>query len=411
MRLILFLGVLFAFDWYAFQAFRTISQDWSEVGKMILNIFYWSIPIIAALFLGYASYTNLQLTEHPNLSILRAILIIAYISKLLIVGVLLVDDLRRIILNFIPSYSEAGGFSQGRSQFLSTLAVGLGALPFLSLTYGILRNRHRYKVFNQSITLPNLPKSLDGLRIVQISDIHSGSFTLKEPVKGAIDLINQQNPDLVFFTGDLVNSVASEMDRFLDVFDKIRAKFGVFSVLGNHDYGDYVRWENVEMKKQNLQNLIGHHQKMGWDLLLNENRVLNINNEKVAVIGVENYSESRHFPKYGDLRKATDGIENTSLKLLLSHDPTHWSSQVITSYKDIDVTFSGHTHGMQFGIEIPGWLKWSPAKFIYKHWAGLYQEGKQFLYVNRGLGYLGYPGRVGILPEITVIELKSTAVT
>jgi predicted MPP superfamily phosphohydrolase len=279
------------------------------------------------------------------------------------------------------------------------------------LTYGILRNRHRYKVFNQSITLPNLPKSLDGLRIVQISDIHSGSFTLKEPVKGAIDLINQQNPDLVFFTGDLVNSVASEMDRFLDVFDKIRAKFGVFSVLGNHDYGDYVRWENVEMKKQNLQNLIVHHQKMGWDLLLNENRVLNINNEKVAVIGVENYSESRHFPKYGDLRKATDGIENTSLKLLLSHDPTHWSSQVITSYKDIDVTFSGHTHGMQFGIEIPGWLKWSPAKFIYKHWAGLYQEGKQFLYVNRGLGYLGYPGRVGILPEITVIELKSTAVT
>jgi predicted MPP superfamily phosphohydrolase len=338
-------------------------------------------------------------------------LIIAYISKFLVVGVLLVDDLRRIILNFIPSYSEAGGFSAGRSQFLSTIAVGLGALPFISLTYGILRNRHRYKVFNQSITLPNLPKSLDGLRIVQISDIHSGSFTLKEPVKGAIDLINQQNPDLVFFTGDLVNSVASEMDRFLDVFDKIRAKFGVFSVLGNHDYGDYVRWENVEMKKQNLQNLIGHHQKMGWDLLLNENRVLNINNEKVAVIGVENYSESRHFPKYGDLRKATDGIENTSLKLLLSHDPTHWSSQVITSYKDIDVTFSGHTHGMQFGIEIPGWLKWSPAKFIYKHWAGLYQEGKQFLYVNRGLGYLGYPGRVGILPEITVIELKSTAVT
>ncbi|MCR9287991.1 MAG: metallophosphoesterase [Bacteroidetes bacterium] len=411
MRFLFLAGLIFIIDWYAFQAFRTLSQEWSNTGKLILNSVYWSIPFVTVVFLFYVSYSNIQVSEHPTLSVLRAVLVIAYISKFLIIAILLIDDLRRLIMTIYESTTAAGSYDPTRSKFMSTLAVTLGSLPFISLTYGIIRNRHRYKIFKESIVLENLPNSLDGLKIVQISDIHSGSFTLKEPVKSAVDLINNQNPDLVFFTGDLVNSMASEMDRFLDVFDKINAKFGIYSILGNHDYGDYVKWPNDEMKRQNLENLKGHHRQMGWDLLLNENRILEINSEKVAVIGVENYSESRHFPKYGDLNKATQGIEHSRLKLLLSHDPTHWSSQVIQNYKDIDITFSGHTHGMQFGIEIPGWLKWSPAKFVYRHWAGLYQEGKQFLYVNRGLGYLGYPGRVGILPEITVIELKSGRIT
>lgn len=407
MRFIFLLGVIFAVDFYAFQAFKTISYDWSNSAKTVLNLVYWSIPVLTAGFLFYVSNSNVEINGNHTLSLIRAVLIIAYISKLLIIAVLLIDDLRRLIMSIYDSVASTGGYDSGRSKFLSTLAVTAGSLPFISLTYGILRNRHRYKIFEESIALKNLPKALDGLKIVQISDIHSGSFTLKEPVRNAIDLINAQQPDLVFFTGDLVNSVASEMDRFLDVFDKIESKHGVYSVLGNHDYGDYVRWPNAEMKHQNLENLKSHHRKMGWDLLLNENRILNINNEKIAVIGVENYSESRHFPKYGDLEKATLGIRDSSLKLLLSHDPTHWNGQVTNDFKDIDITFSGHTHGMQFGIEIPGWVKWSPVKYVYKHWAGLYQKGEQYLYVNRGLGYLGYPGRVGILPEITVIELKS----
>ena len=246
----------------------------------------------------------------------------------------------------------------------------------------------------------------DGLKIVQISDIHTGSFTRKEPVKGAIDLINQQQADLVFFTGDLVNSVASEVDNFLDVFNQIKSQYGVFSILGNHDYGDYVRWESAEAKHQNFEKLKDTHQHLGWDLMMNEHRIVEVKGEKVAVIGVENYSAHPRFPKYGDLEKAHKGTEVAVLKLLLSHDPTHWDDEVTRKFEDIAVTFSGHTHGFQFGLEIPGWIQWSPVKYVYKQWAGLYQNGSQYLYVNRGLGFLGYPGRVGILPEITVIELK-----
>ena len=242
------------------------------------------------------------------------------------------------------------------------------------------------------------------LKIVQISDVHAGSFTYKEPVRNAIDLINNEQADLVFFTGDLVNNTADEMDPYMDVFDKIRAKFGVFSVLGNHDYGDYVRWGSREERDANLERLKEVHKELGWNLLINEHRLIPIKGATVGVIGVENYSAKARFPKYGDLAAAYQGCE-ASLKLLLSHDPSHWEDQVIKDYKDIDITFSGHTHGMQFGIEIPGWIKWSPIKYMYKQWAGLYSQDKQFLYVNRGLGFLGYPGRVGILPEITVLEL------
>jgi predicted MPP superfamily phosphohydrolase len=288
---------------------------------------------------------------------------------------------------------------------LSKFAIFLGALPFVTMSYGIIRNRHRYNVIRETITLKNLPKALDGLRIVQFSDVHSGSFTDTEPVKKAIELINAQNPDLVFFTGDLVNTKADEMDDYLTVFDKIKAKIGIFSVTGNHDYGDYGRWDSSEEKIANFERLKGHHKTLGWDLLMNENRILEINGEKLAIIGVENYSGKPQFSKYGKLDKAYEGTQNVPVKLLLSHDPTHWEAQIL-NYKDIDITFSGHTHGTQFGIEIPG-LRWSPAQYIYKQWAGLYQEGQQYLYVNRGLGYLGYPGRVGILPEITVIELKA----
>lgn len=407
MRFIVILIFIILFDLYAFQAFTSVGQNWSKSVKILVFSLYWLIPFLA---IGMMIATSTGSTANWNkhfFMILRSVLMIIYLSKLLIVSVLVIDDIRRIVMGAYESMGGVQDFDRGRSRFLSQMAIFLGALPFITLTYGIIRNRHRYKIFNENVIIENLPKALEGLRIIQISDIHSGSFTEKEPIRAAIDMINDQKADLVFFTGDLVNSLASEMKDYVDVFDKIQSRYGVFSILGNHDYGDYARWPNQEAKKQNLQDLINTHKDMGWDIMLNENRIININGENVAIIGVENYSAKPHFQKYGDLQKACLGIENTALKLLLSHDPTHWEDEVLKKFKDIAITFSGHTHGFQFGVEIPGWVKWSPVKYIYKQWAGLYQEGKQYLYVNRGFGFLGYPGRVGILPEITVMELKS----
>lgn len=406
MRLSVIFILLFLFDIYVFQAFSEISQNWSKTAKIITYSIYWLVPVLAMAMMAASVYTDVSKWDRNTYTVLRAFLLIIYLSKFLIVAVLFIDDIRRMLMSGYDSIAGTKSYDTSRSAFLSHMAILVGSVPLITLTYGILRNRYRYTIYKETIPVENLPKSLDGLKIVQISDIHSGSFTLKEPVKSAVDLINKQDADLVFFTGDLVNSQASEMADFIDVFDKIKSKYGVFSILGNHDYGDYARWENMEAKQKNFQQLIDTHKKMGWDIMLNENRNLSINGETVSVIGVENYSASPRFQKYGNLEKACEGTANSALKLLLSHDPTHWEVEVLQKFKDIAITFSGHTHGFQFGIEIPGWIKWSPIKYVYKHWAGLYKTGKQYLYVNRGLGYLGYPGRVGILPEITVIRLK-----
>lgn len=346
----------------------------------------------------------------PN-TVIRTFLFIAYFSKFLILPFLVIDDFRRGFQYLMAQFNPRSSFDPARSRFLSQFGLALGSIPFFSLTYGMIRNPYRYQVIRQRIALPNLPEKLEGLRIVQISDIHSGSFLFKEPIRNAIQMINSHTPDLVFFTGDLVNNEAKEMDGFMDVFNGIQARYGVFSILGNHDYGDYVRWDSPEAKVANLERLKAIHGELGWQILINENRLLDIQGEQVAVIGVENYSAHLRFPKYGDLAKAHSGTDQAGLKLLLSHDPSHWENQVTTQYADIDITFSGHTHGFQFGVEIPGWFKWSPIQYVYKQWAGLYQAGNQYLYVNRGFGHLGYPGRVGILPEITVLELTRQAVS
>ncbi len=406
MRFIILVLFLFSFDFYVFQAFTTVAADWNTPWQEMLYVAFWSIPACLLLGSAYLASFGFKGIKAKTFTNIRAFLMIAYISKLLIIACLLTDDLRRLFMSFYETLAGDQGFTYGRSQLLSYLGLMLGGIPFITLIYGIIRNPYRYKIFREQITIKDLPEALDGLKIVQISDIHTGSFTMKEPVKGAIDLINQQQADLVFFTGDLVNSVASEMDNFLDVFNQIKSHYGVYSILGNHDYGDYVRWESAEAKHQNFEKLKNTHQDLGWDLMMNENRMVEVKGEKVAVIGVENYSAHPRFPKYGDLTKAHQGTEAASLKLLLSHDPTHWDDEVTRKFEDIAVTFSGHTHGFQFGLEIPGWFQWSPVKYVYKQWAGLYQNGSQYLYVNRGLGFLGYPGRVGILPEITVIELK-----
>ena len=409
MRLFFIIFFLVAVDIYAFQAFRTLAQGWSANTRTIFYLMFWSVPVLTVLYF-FASSAGWTAGWGKNANTyLGTFIFIAYLSKFLIIPLLLVDDVRRMATLAYHGLTGEQPFDPSRSRFITQMGVFLASIPFMSLTYGVIRNAYRYKVFRRTLHLDDLPEELDGLRIVQISDIHSGSFTFKEPIRNAIDLINSQDADLVFFTGDLVNSSADEMDNFLDVFDKIETKHGVYSVLGNHDYGDYHNWPSPEAKKANMEKLKQTHRDLGWDLLLNEHRQIDIRGEKVAVIGVENYSAHPRFPKYGDLEQAYQGAETASLKLLLSHDPSHWRDEVISQFKDIAVTFSGHTHGMQFGVEIPGWFKWSPIKYVYKDWAGIYRHDKQYLYVNRGLGFLGYPGRVGILPEITVIDFKRNA--
>lgn len=403
MRLFIILFFCLALDIYIFLGLRHLTVNWSTQAKGILFSLFWSIPIILIGFIIAAQFSDISSWPKSISTYLRSFLLITYLSKILVAALFLIDDIRRVIAQAFPTTN----LSTDRSNFLLKLGLSIGSIPFITLLYGMARNAYRYKLYKQTVNIKGLPQGLTGLKIVQISDIHAGSFTFKEPVKRAIELINAQEADLVFFTGDMVNDLAEEMEAFQDVFNKIQAKYGVYSVLGNHDYGEYVRWDSPEAKQNNLDRLKKLQFDMGWNLLVNENTILDIKGEQVAIIGVENYSAKPQFPRYGDLSKAYQGTEKASLKLLLSHDPSHWEAQVLQNYKDINITFSGHTHGFQFGIEIPGWIKWSPVKYVYKEWAGLYEKESQFLYVNRGLGFLGYPGRVGILPEITVMDLQS----
>ncbi len=406
MRLLILLLVIFLIDGYVYQPFLTSIQFANKPTRLVLQIIYWSIPVISIVFLAMfqAGYAHL-LPGTNGRSVFSAFLVLVYICKVLVLPFVLFDDLRRLVLYIMSWWQDTTPYMPGRSRFLSTLGLTAGLLPFTMLLYGMWRNPYRYTLHRMKVPVPNLPFGLEGLKVVQISDIHSGSFTLKEPVENAIRMINDLGPDIVCFTGDLVNNKANEMEPFIEMFSAIRARYGVYSVLGNHDYGDYHRWENPTEKAANFELLLDTHQKMGWDLLRNENRVLQIEEEKIAIIGVENYSALPRFHQYGDLKKAVQGAEQIPLKLLLSHDPSHWDAQIAEKAPDIFLTLSGHTHGMQFGVEIPGWLKWSPIQYMYKQWAGLYTKGNQHLYVNRGLGFLGYPGRVGILPEITLLEL------
>jgi hypothetical protein len=287
-------------------------------------------------------------------------------------------------------------------------ALIAGALPLTGFTFGILSGAHDYRVRKRIITSPNLPKAFDGIRLVQISDIHTGSFFNKTAVKGGVDMIMAEKADIVMFTGDLVNNQSEEAKPYLDIFSKIKAPLGVHSTMGNHDYGDYNSWSSLDAKRKDVQDLQDMHRYMGWNIMLNENKIIKVDGEEIALLGLENWGAGR-FSKYGDLTKTYEGTANIPYKILMSHDPSHWDAQIRPDFGDIDLTLAGHTHGMQFGVEI-GNFRWSPARLMYKQWADHYQEGNQHLYVNRGFGFLGYPGRIGILPEITVLELRSGSV-
>lgn len=332
-------------------------------------------------------------------------IIIIFAAQLFASIFLLVDDLRRLIILIKRTVSSAPKSGNGisRSSFLSWLAILVGGFFGGSLLYGI-SNRYNYRLRKVAFKSPNIPDAFKGLRIVQLSDIHSGSFNNKEAVMRGVQMVLDAKPDLILFTGDLINNRVTEMHDYKDVFAKLKAPMGVFSVLGNHDYGDYVQWPSPQAKEQNLEDLKKLQAEMGWRLLMNENIIFERNGEKIALLGVENWGAKGNFPKHGRLDLAHKGTENIPFKILMSHDPSHWDAQIRPNYPDIDLTLSGHTHGMQFGIDIPG-FKWSPIKWMYKEWEDLYKEEKQYIYVNRGFGFLGYQGRVGILPEVTLIEL------
>ncbi|TAD99949.1 MAG: metallophosphoesterase [Bacteroidetes bacterium] len=402
-------AILLLVDYYVFQAVKVTFQDkTAETRKLIYGI-YWAINAITLL--GFAAASVLSY-ETINQTAKRFILIwtsVFYFSKLFIVLFLILDDLIRafqwIYSKFSPPNPEITEVQDiKRSEFLMKSSLVVASVPIAVASFGILSGAHDYRVRQVKIKLPNLPSEFHGLKIGQLSDIHSGSFYNKTAVKGGVEMLIAQKPDLVFFTGDLVNNEASEMKNYTEVFGKITAPLGVYSVLGNHDYGDYIYWESVEAKAKNLQNLMLVQKQMGWNLLMNENKILEQKGEKIAIMGIENWSASNRFPKYGKLSQAHKGTEDSAVKLLLSHDPSHWRAEVLAKYPDIDLMMAGHTHGMQFGIDI-GDFRWSPAQYIYPEWADLYQQNKQYLYVNRGFGYLGFPGRIGILPEITVFEL------
>jgi predicted MPP superfamily phosphohydrolase len=405
MRTLFLIIFLILIDLYAYQALKVVISNSSLSAKTWSKLLFFSLNILMISFT--IAYTSglIEDWDKVSLTILRSLIFIAYLSKFLVLPFLFIDDVIRGFLHIFDFFKPNQAFNASRSRFLSQFGIFIGAIPLISLTYGIFRNAYRFQLRQTKIKIDQIPSEIIGLKIIQISDIHSGSFLYPEEVNKAVEIINNQSADLVFFTGDLVNNTADEVIPLLPVLSKIKAKYGVYSILGNHDYGDYVRWENSDKKQENLDRLKLYHKELGWQLLTNENRIVNINGKEIGIIGVENFSTHMRFPKYGKLKESFSGVENTSLKLLLSHDPSHWAHEVITEFKDIAITFSGHTHGFQFGVEIPGFIQWSPIQYVYKQWAGLYKNGNQMLYVNRGLGHLGYPGRVGILPEVTLIEL------
>ncbi|MEZ4897127.1 MAG: metallophosphoesterase [Saprospiraceae bacterium] len=406
MRFLIFILFLGAIEWYAWQAVRLSGLYSLHWGRWTVGSIFWFLTALAVFYFSWLGLVGSH-TLPKNLElVIRTLVMIGIFTKLFLAIFMMIDDLRRLVTGMGTLVVKQSWYMPSRSKFLANLGLMIGAVPFFALIYGAVRNAYRYTLFRQKVAVSGLPAALDGLRIVQISDIHSGSFYRETPIDKAIEMINALEPDLICFTGDLVNNEATEIEPYLEIFSKVKAKYGVYSILGNHDYGDYIRWPDAAAKQANFNRLCENHQKLGWDLLRNEHRILEVGDARMAIIGVENYSARMNFAKYGDLSEACEGCPGVDFKLLLSHDPSHWHYEVTKAYQDIGLTLSGHTHGMQFGIEIPG-FKWSPIEYVYKEWAGLYQDGEQYLYVNRGFGFLAYPGRVGILPEITCLELQA----
>ena len=413
LALFIFLAIMLALDTYFYLALRTVSQNLSPRAKLIITIVYWSVTLLSIIGLLLFVLTEQELMGKGLRTYIFGIIMGLFLAKLAAVAFFITDDLRRGIQWFVVKLFShktvappAGAGNISRSVFLSWMGIATGTTLFGSLLYGF-SNKYNYDLRRLRLSFPNLPLAFQGLKIVHISDIHSGSLLNHKAVEHGVNMILKEKADLILFTGDLVNDRATEMKNLQKLFSQLKAPLGVYSTLGNHDYGDYASWPHEGVSKtQNLEDLKKVHAGMGWRLLMNEHVILKKGDDEIAVLGIENWGAKGRFPKYGKMQESYPGTEKVPFKILMSHDPSHWDAQVRSEYPDVDLMLAGHTHGMQFGIETPG-FKWSPVQYMYKQWAGLYEEGTQKLYVNRGFGFIGYPGRVGILPEITVMELTT----
>lgn len=424
LRLIIPLFLVFILELYTFFALRTLTKS-----KIILIGFWLVFLTVCILFFYQMNVAQKDSRFSLNTGYAIALFLTFIVPKLFVFAFLFLEDIFRVFETLFNYFQQDTGIKEAipsRRKFISQIALGVAAIPFAGFVYGVIKGRYNFKVVKQQIVFDDLPEAFDGYTITQISDIHSGSFDNKEKIEYAVNLINEQKSDTILFTGDLVNAVAEEMHPWIDTFKKLEAKDGMYSILGNHDYGYYAYNSNAEIL-ENHSKLEKIHQQIGFDLLLNENRTIERGSDKINILGVENWGASRHFPKRGSLNEVTKNIEDNGFNILMSHDPSHFDFKeieigksdkyqlnkvtnepnIIDFEKKIHLTLSGHTHGMQFGIEIPFLnFKWSPVKYRYPKWAGLYKEAGQYLYINRGFGFLAFPGRVGIWPEITVIELK-----
>ena len=402
-RFFIIIAIFLLVEIYAFQAVKTLIKP-----KPVL-IGYILVSLFLLVYIVY-SFTQFDRSvgQTKQTMFTMGLMLLVYLPKIVVAAVLLSEDIFRLgvsLLNYFMYNSPKNEIMPERRKFISQIAMGLAAVPFLSLLYGIFEGKYNFKVIKQTVFFPDLPEAFDGFKITQISDVHSGSFDNPEKINYAIDLINEQDTDMILFTGDIVNTHADEMHPWIESFNRIKNyKYGKFSVLGNHDYGEYVTWPSKAKKDENFQSIKNLYGQIGFDLLLNEHRYIEKDGQKIALVGVENWG--KNFKQAGDLNKASEKLRHTDFKILMSHDPSHWEYEIKNHPKNFHLTFSGHTHGMQFGIEIPGVFKWSIAEYIYKQWAGLYENKGRYVYVNRGFGFHAYPGRVGIMPEITVVELK-----
>ena len=401
--LLVFLILCSILEFYSYQAIRNILPN-----NWILNCY----KIISFLLMIYILYrfTKFDRSQGQTRQDMYTVgfFVVVYLPKFILTLAMFGEDIFRFFYgaynNFYPK-EEGQTFLASRRKFVSQIGLGLAAVPFLSLLYGITIGKYNYKVINQTLFYPDLPDSFDGFKITQISDVHSGSFDNPEKISYAIDLVNEQEADMILFTGDIVNTFAKEMHPWIDTFKRIKNyEYGKYSVLGNHDYGEYVDWNSASAKEKNFQDIKNLYGEIDFKLLLNENVKIKKDGHEIALVGVENWGYK--FKQAGDLNKAAENLKKEDFKILMSHDPSHWEMEVKNHPKHFHLTLSGHTHGFQFGIEIPGFLKWSPVEYFYKQWAGLYENVGRYIYVNRGFGFHAFPGRVGIMPEITVITLK-----
>lgn len=410
-RLFTLLLLWFLVDLYFFQGIEVVMSGPDVTGRLVVNWGYWLFEV---LLLTATMVFSVKGRANPTwaLNWLAGGIILSVAPKLLVTPLFLLEDVGRMVVAGFHWVSNHFGANRlhpvalmpPRIPMVSEFALMLAAALFVAILYGMVRGKYAYRVHRLQLWFDDLPEAFNGFTITQLSDIHSGSFDSEKSVARGIEIVNKQKSDLLLFTGDLVNNKALEMERWVPAFTKLEATYGKFSILGNHDYGDYAPWPSHEAKVGNLERLKEIHEEIGFRLLLNENVEIEKEGQHIALVGVENWG-LRGFHQYGDLEGALEGVDVDAFKILMSHDPSHWEAQVVQHKKNIHLTLSGHTHGMQFGIELPG-FRWSPIQYIYKQWAGMYERNGRKLYVNRGFGFLAFPGRVGIRPEITVIELR-----